>query len=134
MAIGGDDRVVRVDADTLVRLKTLQGELTASTGLKFRLGDVVRRATQALAAAHNAGAWLSPAESAPLFERRHREAIISAAAQLAARLRPDLRLEGVEFDAARASLVLMFGEEHPAVGVHVAGLLGPSSADREIVA
>ena len=50
MAIGGDDRVVRVDADTLVRLKTLQGELTASTGLKFRIGDVVRRATQALAA------------------------------------------------------------------------------------
>ena len=81
MAIGGDDRVVRVDADTLIRLKTLQGELTASTGLKFRIGDVVRRATQALAAAHNAGAWLSPAESAPLFERRHREAIISAAAQ-----------------------------------------------------
>ena len=31
MAIGGDDRVVRVDADTLVRLKTLQGEPSLPT-------------------------------------------------------------------------------------------------------
>ena len=134
MAIGGDDRVVRVDADTLVRLKTLQGELTVSTGLKFRIGDVVRRATQALAAAHAGSAWLSPAESSVAFERRHREQVASVAAQIIARLRPDLSLARVEFDASSASLALTFHEEHPAISAHVAGLLGPSSADREISA
>ena len=134
MAIGDGDRVVRVTPETLSQLKTLQAELSAKTGLKFRIGDVVRRALQALEDAHAGSAWLSPAESAPLFERRHREAVISVAAQLAARLRPDLRLESVEFDAARASLTLTFDEEHPAISAHVAGLLGPTRPDREISA
>ena len=127
-------RVVRVQAPTFARIKRLQAELAERTGLPVRQGDVVGRAVQALEDAHAGSAWLSPAESSVAFERRHREQVASVAAQIIARLRPDLSLARVEFDASSESLVLMFHEEHPAISAHVAGLLGPSSADRKIVA
>ena len=69
--MSGKQRLIRVSAATGALADSLRDQLSVKTGgLRFTLGDVTRRALEALRDAHHANAWLSPAESSVAFERR----------------------------------------------------------------
>ena len=89
----------------------LRDELAAVSDRTITLTDVISRALQCLADAHQRGAWLSPQEAAPLLERRHMDGIASALAQLAAHL--GTPVETIRFFPAQHRIEVKLADTEP---------------------
>lgn len=85
-------RQVSLQIETWQKAVQLRDALAQKSGRRVSIGDIVHRGLECLQDAHERGAWLSPAEAAPVMEQRLRDRIASALAQFVARAMPDKRL------------------------------------------
>ena len=95
-------RNISVNLETAQLIEELRDELSAKTDSRVTIADTVRRAVHCLRDAHNDRRWLTGAEAAVTMQRRHQETTVNVIGQLLARYAPDVKLNGVSFDAARS--------------------------------
>ena len=107
-------RQVSLRTEAWNRAAKLRDELAERSGRKASLTDTIERALQCLEARHARGAWLSPQESAPVWEARLRDQIAFVLVQFAAKAVPDRDLTGINYNSADRTLTVIFeGEETP---------------------
>ena len=70
-------KLVSVPLETYKAIEQLQRELSALSGKRFTIGDVVARGVQCVLDAASRHAWLSPSEQAELLRERVRTAVIA---------------------------------------------------------
>ena len=75
---------VKLPADLFGAIQAMRDELGERTGVTPTIVQVIDRALGCYLDACTRGAWMSPSEAAPLYEERHRQAVVAAIAQFAA--------------------------------------------------
>ena len=106
-------RLVSVPIETFKAIERLQRELSAVSGKRFTVGDVVARGAQCLCDAHAGQAWLSPAEQEEPLRERVRTAVMSNLIALR-ELVPGIGIGEIGYDAEHdAVLVTVEGEDEP---------------------
>lgn len=106
-------KLVSVPTQTYDALAQLQRELSAVTGQRVTIGDVVARGVECLCDAHARQAWLSPAEQEAPLRERVRTAVLSNLIALREMV-PGLGLGEVRYDPEHdAILVSVVGEDEP---------------------
>ena len=96
-----DRKLVSLRRDIWRLLDLMRIVLEDKFGRNLTIGEVVERSLLCLADAHKRGAWLSPAEAAPVFLQRHRDAVECAMRGTAAwqRENPTALILAITFDA-----------------------------------
>ena len=106
-------RLVSVPIETFKAIQQLQRELSAVSGKRFTVGDVVARGAQCLLDAASRHAWLSPAEQEEPLRERVRTAVMSNLIALR-ELVPGIGIGEIGYDAEHdAVLVTVEGEDDP---------------------
>ena len=106
-------KLVSLPTKTYEAIERLQRELSAVSGKRFTVGDVVARGAQCLLDAASRHAWLSPAEQEEPLRERVRTAVISNLIALR-ELVPGIGLGEIAYDAEHdAVLVTVEGEDEP---------------------
>ena len=108
-----DRRLVSVPIETFKAIQQLQRELSAVSGKRFTIGDVVARGAQCLLDAASRHAWLSPAEQAEPLRERVRTAVIANLISLREQV-PGIGIGEIQYDKENdAVLVNIEGEAEP---------------------
>ena len=106
-------KLVSVPIKTYEAIEQLQRELTAVSGKRFTIGDVVARGAQCLLDAAAKQAWLSPAEQAEPLRERVRTAVMSNLIALREQV-PGLGIGEIQYDGKNdAVLVNIEGQAEP---------------------
>ena len=106
-------KLVSVPIGTYKAIEQLQRELSALSGKRFTIGDVVARGAQCLLDAAARQAWLSPAEQEEPLRERVRTAVMSNLIALR-ELVPGIGIGEIGYDAEHdAVLVSVEGEDEP---------------------
>lgn len=106
-------KLVSVPTETYKAIEQLQREMSAVTGQRMTIGDVVARGAQCLTDAHARQAWLSPAEQEAPLRQRVRTAVMSNLIALREMV-PTLGIGEVGYDKENdAILVTVAGENEP---------------------
>ena len=106
-------KLVSLPIKTYEAIEQLQRELSAVSGKRFTIGDVIARGAQCLCDAHAGQAWLSPAEQEEPQRERVRTAVISNFIALR-ELVPGIGIGEIGYDAEHdAVLVAIDGEDEP---------------------
>ena len=100
-------RMVHMSLTTYEKACQLQTKIQEKIGLEVPLGRVIERGIECLDDAYNRGAWLSPKEAAPRFERRIKESMMDLTELLLARVAPDRKLKKIDFQGDRYGFGLM---------------------------
>ena len=116
------DKIIRLSLPTHTRLEAMRAVLREITGRPVTQAETVERAIACLTDAHQRKAWLSGAESGAALEERHQQQVTLIVGQLLAKVRPDLELEGVGFDAVDGRAHIVFRGE-PAISLPAASLV-----------
>ena len=97
-----DRKLVSIRLDIWKRVEAMRGVLEKAVRRRLTVQEVLGRALTCLDDAHQRGAWLSPEESLPLLEQRHRNVVEEAALAVAAwqRANPTGRIERLSFAGA----------------------------------
>ena len=111
-------------ADHYDKACALRDTLSDIIDSRATLTDVIGRALECLADAHERGAWLSPKEAAPLLEQRMLDQTVSLIAQFIAHKRPDLTIEGIAVDKIKRLVLIQFEGDEPGVPL----VMAPASA------
>ena len=107
-------KLVSLPIQTYEAIEQLQRELSAVSGKRFTIGDVVARGAQCLLDAASRHAWLSPAEQAELVRERVRTAVIANLIALREQV-PGIGIGEIQYDKENdAVLVNIEGEAEPA--------------------
>ena len=112
---------VRLPIPVHTRLEAMRAVLREMTGRHVTQGEAVGRALECLTDAHAGNAWLSGAEAGRVLEERHQQQVTAVVGQLLARVRPDLELDGVGFDAINGQAHIVIRGE-PAISLESASL------------
>ena len=106
-------KLVSLPNKTYETVERLQRELSAVSGKRFTIGDVVARGAQCLLDAASRHAWLSPAEQEEPLRERVRTAVMSNLIALR-ELVPGIGIVEIGYDAEHdAVLVTVEGEDEP---------------------
>ena len=118
-----EDKIIRLPKPVHTRLMAMRAVLREMTGRNISQGETVERALKCMADAHAGNAWLDGAEAGRVFEERHQQQITAVVGQLLARVRPDLELAGVGFDALNGRAHIAIRGE-PAITMEAVNLTG----------
>ena len=118
-------KMVNISGQAYGKARALKAEIEAKLMLDVTLGSVIDRAIECLHDAQKGGAWLSPKEAAPRFERRIRERIMDLTEQLLAKVAPDRKLKKIDFQGGH--LRIWLDDETPIILAECAG--GEKAAD-----
>ena len=99
-------RMVHMPLNIYEKARKLQTRIQEKIGLEVALGGVIERAIECLDDAQNRGAWLSPKEAAPQFERRFKERMMDLTEQLLAKVAPDRKLKSIDFKGGQMRVFL----------------------------
>ena len=106
-------KLVSLPTKTYEAIERLQRELSAVSGKRFTIGDVVARGAQCLLDAASRHAWLSPAEQAEPLRERVRTAVIANLISLREQV-PGIGIGEIQYDKENdAVLVNIEGEAEP---------------------
>ena len=106
-------KLVSLPIKTYEAIEQLQRELSALSGRRFSIGDVVARGAQCLLDAAAKQAWLSPSEQVEPLRERVRTAVMSNLIALREQV-PELGIGEIEYDGKNdAVLVNIEGQAEP---------------------
>ena len=106
-------KLVSLPIKTYEAIEQLQRELSALSGKRFTIGDVVARGAQCLLDAASRQAWLSPAEQVEPLRERVRTAVIASLIALREQV-PRIGIGEIQYDKENdAVLVSIEGEDEP---------------------
>ena len=106
-------KLVSVPIKTYEAIEQLQRELTAVSGKRFTIGDVVARGAQCLLDAASRHAWLSPSEQAEPLRERVRTAVMANLIALREQV-PGIGIGEIQYDKENdAVLVNIEGKDEP---------------------
>ena len=106
-------KLVSLPIKTYEAIERLQRELSALSGRRFTVGDVVARGAQCLCDAHAGQTWLTPAEQEAPLRERVRTAVMSNLIALREMV-PGIGIGEIGYDAEHdAVLVTVEGEDEP---------------------
>ena len=106
-------KLVSLPIKTYEAIERLQRELSALSGKRFTVGDVVARGAQCLCDAHAGQTWLTPAEQEAPLRERVRTAVMSNLIALREMV-PGIGIGEIGYDAEHdAVLVTVEGEDEP---------------------
>ena len=106
-------KLVSLPTKTYEAIERLQRELSAVSGKRFTVGDVVARGAQCLLDAASRQAWLSPAEQVEPLRERVRTAVMTNLIALREQV-PELGIGEIQYDGKNdAVLVNIEGQAEP---------------------
>ena len=110
------------------RIEALRDVLADKAGRKISLGETVSRAVESLEDCHTRGAWLSPAESAPLNIERIKRVVVEIVDAVLRDAAPELGFRGIGWDDANGLAVAVFHDDQAPVAVPIGPIPDRSEA------